>query len=127
KEGLNLLFGGFADYPEWYSTYAFKWTSLQRESAWDVATTARLVNGKIQPGDDIFQVIKALGPPNRVVWTNQYEILLYYNDTAVVMNSSHYRETLPCKNCADWPEQSTRGGFSDNEIAEKLALKKAPQ
>lgn len=125
KESLSLLFATPMDYPEWYSTYAFKWTSLQREKTWDAATVARLSNGQIQPGDDIFQVIKAMGPPNRVVWTNQYEILLYNNDTAIVMNDSHYRETLPCKNCAEWPDQSSGRGLSDREIAEKLELQRA--
>ena len=62
-----------------YTAYAFRWTTLNRREAWDATTIARLDRGELQEGDDVFQVIYALGAPRRVVWTNDLEALYYQN------------------------------------------------
>lgn len=121
---LGRTFGSTMEYHPWYTAYAFRWTTLQKKETWDSTTIERLQNKDIQPGDDVYKVIWALDAPDRVLFTNFSEALLYNNDTAIVMNGSHYKEKKPCKDCYKWPDQSSGGGLNDRQVEERLGIER---
>ena len=70
----HLASGVVAVSPE-TAAYAFRWTTLQRKEKWDPSVIARLEKHDTQPGDDIFQVIYAIGPAEHIIWDKGVEVL----------------------------------------------------
>lgn len=93
-------FGSMMEYHPWYVAYAFRWTTLQKRDGWDPTLIGRLERGESRVGDDIFQLIYAKGPPARLIWDNDAEVLLYMDDTAFVVNSSQVSRIESCPSCA---------------------------
>lgn len=98
-QAANQL-GSTMEYHPWYVAYAFRWTTLQRRNEWPPELIVRLERGDTAIGDDVFRVVYALGPPARVVWNNDAEVLLYANDVALVLNSSMVVRKESCVECS---------------------------
>ena len=116
--------GGTVDFHPWYTAYSFKWNTLRRRQDWDSTTVSRLGKKQVQKGDDIFKVIFALGVPGRVVWDNDFEILAYRIDSAIVFSNGVFDHTVKCSGCFMRYDQNTREGMSEQDVINTLDLKR---
>lgn len=91
--------GSTIEYHPWYVAYAFRWTTLQKRESWPKEMVSRLDQGRSIVGDDVFGLIYAKGPPARLIWDNDVEILLFSDDTAYVMASSKVSRKDKCPDC----------------------------
>ncbi len=107
--------GSSIDFHPWYVAYAFRWNTLKRKPGWGIETQRRLDRGEIKDGDSVFQLIYSLGPPSRIIWDNDFEIILYPENRAVIMNQHKIIEIENCENC--W-----LGTTDEEEIINKLGL-----
>ena len=129
--------GGTMEYHPWYTAYAFRWITLNRKLPnWDQLTRERLSHNKIEIGDDVFKIVYALTPPGRLIWDNDFEILLYRDPPiAVIMNDGLAKEIRPCEHCwqqVDAYEATNEGrgspyghygtSFTDDELISELGL-----
>jgi hypothetical protein len=103
------------DYHPWYVAYAFRWNTLKRKQGWDIGTQSRLDQGVIKEGDSVYQLIYSLGPPSRIIWDNDFEILLFPKNKAVILNAHEVIEVENCDKC--W-----LGATGEEEIIKKLDL-----
>lgn len=87
------------DYNSGYTAYAFKWNLLKKKEAWDNDTLKRLDDKKVVSGDDVFKVIYAIGVPERIIWDNDFEILIYNDDKCILIQNNKCSSILACKGC----------------------------
>jgi|GEM_PF-4589342 len=125
-ESSKMLLGGSDNQPP-FTPYAFKWTTFNRAKEWPLETKERLFRGQIEKGDDVFQVVWALGPPERIIWDNDSEVLAYKRgQQALIMDSSKVQETKQCKGCwEDYRIDEITGviiGIKDYEVLRELGL-----
>tara|TARA_Y100000780_G_scaffold84483_1_gene76409 strand:- start:1033 stop:1590 length:558 start_codon:yes stop_codon:yes gene_type:complete len=91
---------GFApDYHPWYTAYSFKWNTGRRKGNWSDQDIERLNQKRLKKGDTIFKVIDSWGVPTRVIWDNDFEILTFRNNVAVVFIDGVYAYQRKCKGC----------------------------
>ncbi len=106
--------------------YAFRWNTLQKKKKWDPETLSRLDQKKIQPGDDVYKLFYAMGPPKRFVWDNTHEILLYQPDQAMVMDKGILKKIQSCPGC--WEIQTgtelmeNKKGMDHQEVLAALGV-----
>ncbi len=94
--------GGNLYYQALFTAYAFRWTTLQRKQGWSAEERVRLAAGKIQKGDDVFKVVDALGPANRVIYNNEIEALIYWNaGEGLILRDGVLQDRKPCPACRD--------------------------
>ena len=93
-------FGGTHDYHPWYSAYAFRWTTLKNKDMWADDIIQRLSRHEIIEGDDIFKIVFAFGPPDSIIWDNDFEVLFYKSNKALIMNNGQLSKIKDCKGCA---------------------------
>lgn len=107
-----------------YTAYAYRWTSLKRKTIWSPEVLARLERKEASRGDDIFKITYALGAPARVLYDNDFEILLYKDGSAIILNDGTYRLRTTCLNCWVRPVRSGQlnDGIPDNEVITRLGL-----
>ena len=75
---LAKTFGGTLEYHPWYTAYAFRWTTLNKKKpTWSTTKIMRLDAGTIENGDTPFEIFYAKGAPQRLLWDNDFEILIY--------------------------------------------------
>jgi hypothetical protein len=119
-------FGSTVDFHPWYSAYAFRWTTLRRKASWPAPTLERLARQEVEPGDDAFQVVFALGPPGRVIWDNDFEVLAYASGKALIFDSGRLARIASCAGCdvARREERRDEGrvGMTDIEVLDALKL-----
>lgn len=89
----------FGDYHPGYTAYAFKWLTSIKKKDWDGDIIKRLEDGRLSEGDDIFKLIYALGVQDRLIWDNDFEILIFGNK-AIVLKKSAYGKTIDCDKCS---------------------------
>lgn len=87
------------DYNQGYTAYAFRWNMMNKKKSWDDATIERLTQKKLLGGDDTYKIVFAMGPPERIIWDNDFEILIYNNDSALLLKDSKYASMSECKGC----------------------------
>jgi hypothetical protein len=92
--------GVTTDFYDWYSAYAFRWTTLARRPSWTAPDLERLSRKQVSQGDDVFQIVYALGPPVRVIWNNDVEALIFAQDHAVLLKEHRADRVTVCRNCA---------------------------
>lgn len=125
------VLGSTMEFHPWYTAYAFKWTTNNRKASWSPQEIARLDAGTIEPGDDIFKVVYAKGPPRRVIWDNDFEITLYEPDVALIFKEgTFFRQGRSCDNCWNSDMEGDRmdifsaKGMEPNDVIRKLGLKR---
>jgi len=97
---LAKYLGGTIDHHPWYTAYAFRWTTLNRKKpTWSAEKIRRLERHQFVPGDTPFEIFYGLGPPERLMWDNDFEILLYETDVALIMESGRLKKNKICTNC----------------------------
>jgi hypothetical protein len=108
--------GGTIEYHPWYTAYAFRWITLNRKMPnWDQILLGRLSHKEIEIGDDVFKIVYAFTPPERLIWDNDFEILLYQDPPiAVIMKNGLAKEILPYG--------YNKTSFSDDDIISELGL-----
>lgn len=116
--------GSTLEFHPWYTAYAFKWNTLRRKQQWDVATLSRLEKGNLLAGDDAFKVISSIGPPGRVIWDNDFEILAYGSGTAVIFENGLLSRLAACSGCNVRYNSSSGEGMQDPEVIAALGLKR---
>ena len=87
------------DYNVGYTAYAFRWNMMRYKEKWDEPTIKRLKSNQIVRGDDLYKTIYALGSPERIIWDNDFDILIYKNDVAVLIDNDKYKEKMDCNKC----------------------------
>ncbi len=119
-------FGNTMEYHPYYTAYAWRWTTLKRKQQWDKTTVQRLDKNKTQPGDNHFKAIYALGPPRRIIWNNDHEILIYEPDKALIMDHGVLKEIRSCKGCWQLPSgdemMGDRRGMAEPEVLTALGV-----
>jgi len=116
--------GSSLEFHPWYTAYSFRWNTLRKKEHWDPATLSRLENRQVQRGDDVFKVILALGAPGRVVWDNDFEILAYKSDSAMIFANGVFDYSAKCPGCFKRYRQNTREGMLEKEVIDVLRLKR---
>jgi hypothetical protein len=96
----NIAF--VSDFHPGYTAYAFKWNLDSKKKEWDESTTNRLASKNLSKGDDIYKIVFALGVPYRIMWDNDFDILMYENDTAVLLKNNLFDYSTTCKGCTSW-------------------------
>jgi hypothetical protein len=114
--------GSTLEYHPWYTAYAFRWNTLRRMKDWDPATVVRLQQKEIVAGDDIFQVVYAIGPAIRVVWDNDFEVLAYPTGTALLFKKGIYERSAQCIGCDVRFNAGSREGMQDADVISTLNL-----
>lgn len=121
------------DFNRGYTAYAFRWTTLNRQKGWPLEISKRLSNKEIAKEDDVFRIVYALGSPQRVVWNNNFEILLYQNGLSYLMEKEVLKETKVCEKCCEelteneklaYENAGTTYRHSDEWVLKKLNLLK---
>jgi hypothetical protein len=123
----------FNDFNSGYTAYAFRWTVSNKAKEWPPATIDRLQKKSFESGDDLFKIIYALGAPNRIVWNNSHEVLLYKEGTAYLISGGRLANKTLCVDCCEEmsdEEKASRGflpsmpGYtlSDNQVLVRLSL-----
>lgn len=121
--------GSTMEFHPWYTAYAFKWTTDNRKRGWAHQDISRLNRGDIKPGDNIFKVVYAKGPPKRFVWNNDFEIALYEPDVALIFDAGSFSRQATCDNCwnndldGDPMDIFAKKGMEDAEVVRALGLR----
>lgn len=112
------------DFHPRYVSYAFRWTTLRRQKNWPANISERLKRQTLLPGDDVFMVVHALGPPARIVWNNRAEILVYKPGQAIIMDDGKLVREVTCDGCATTESDETTylNPMSDVEIIRAAGL-----
>ena len=118
--------GGTMEFHPWYSAYAFRWTTLNKKRDWPESTIKRLDHKDVQSGDDVFQIVYALGPPKRTIWNNDYEALLFSDENTMVLTDHRLSRASGCKGCTKklpaTDHVPARWIKSEKEIARELSV-----
>lgn len=122
--------GSTMEFHPWYVAYAMRWVTLNKKLLqWDKHTIARLNAKEIVKGDDVFKIVYALTPPKRLIWDNDFEILLYESvPNAILMNGGVVAEIKECNGCWKQEEQSDTNtpwikiGMNENDVLSELKL-----
>jgi hypothetical protein len=88
------------DFNSGYTAYAFRWNMINKKKKWDEATIERLQSKKVLRGDDIYQIVFSLGIPDRIIWDNDFDILIYKDNTAITLEDSRYKCVNECQECS---------------------------
>jgi hypothetical protein len=102
--------------------YAFKWSLINREKIWDNKLKKRLGLKILNEEDNIFKIVKVLGIPERVIWNNEHEVLLYKPNKAILLKDGFYAGEELCKMCykpfivEDVFRDLVETGMSDDEV-----------
>jgi hypothetical protein len=116
--------GSTVEFHPFYTAYAFRWNTLRRKRGWDPSTLARLARKRVLPGDDVFRVTFALGPADRVLWDNDFEILAYSSGDALIFENGRLARIGACAGCGMRYNHRTDEGMQDAEILSTLGLKR---
>ena len=116
--------GSTLEYHPWYTAYAFKWNTLRRRQHWDTGTVSRLDRKDLLPGDDVFQTIFAIGPPGRVIWDNDFEVLAYSSGNALIFENGLLSRVVACPGCDARYNSASREGMQDSQVIAELGLKR---
>lgn len=108
------------DYSPGYTAYAFRWNLNNKINQWDQPTLTRLKSKKLIKGDDIYKIVYAIGLPERIMWDNDFDILLYVDDTAILLNDHKYSYLMACKDCNGWPTHLVRSENSFYKSSDKV-------
>ena len=118
--------GSTIEFHPWYVSYAMRWVTLNvKIKQWDAVDIKRLQLNSVEIGDDIFKTIYALSPPNRIIWDNDFEILIYKTH-AIKFVSGKIIEIKECNGCSELPRQFSindpvkQSGMTEEKILEKL-------
>jgi hypothetical protein len=103
--------GSTNDFHPWYTAYAFKWITNKKAATWGDETNERLREGLLARGDDIFKVVVGRGVPVRIIWDNDFEILLFRGNYAAIFQDSGYSEQKRCTGCATKQFEKQSGGL----------------
>ena len=103
-----------------YTAYAFRWTTLRKADAWPPEVRRRLNEKVLAPGDDIFRITYALGPPARIVWNNRAEILVYSSNQALILSLGTYKTSASCAGCSERYDFQTKLGMPDEDVQAAL-------
>lgn len=114
--------GSSLEYHPWYTAYAFRWTTLRKFEVWDNQVQQRLQNRTVVISDDIFKIIYALGPPSRIIWNNDFEILLYRDGRAINMKGGSLYSYHSCEGCWMEADVASGQGLDEREILENLGF-----
>ena len=107
------------EYHPWYTAFAFRWTSSQRKAAWPPETVARLQRGEVKPGDDVFMIVEAFGPPQRIVTSNWGSVMAYATNRAYVIRDGRLAAAADCIACwqaLDRPSSVWATGMRDDDV-----------
>ncbi|MCD6336893.1 MAG: hypothetical protein J7M01_01510 [Candidatus Marinimicrobia bacterium] len=116
------VIGSSIDYHPWYTAYSFKWNSDKRKQNWDASTLNRLSHKELIVGDDIFQVVNALGVPDRIIYDNDFEILIYKSNFAIIFENNVFLKKQTCIGCSKSFDHTTEDGMSENNIIQTRGL-----
>lgn len=111
--------GSTIDIHPWYAAYAFRWTTLNKRKSWPPEIRSRLDKGDVLYNDDVFQLVYAMGPPSRVIWDNDIEVLLYAEGAAFIIGDSKIKSIKKCPGCWQDPDKY-ESGMSVLEVIKKL-------
>lgn len=87
------------DYNAGYTAYAFRWNLMNKRNKWDQTTIERLETKQIIKEDDIYKIVFAVGMPQRILWDNDFDILMYSNGNAILLDNNKYKYSVECKEC----------------------------
>ena len=118
------LLGSNLEFHPWYTAYSFRWNALRRKEAWDPATVSRLEHGDVRPGDDIFKTVVGRGVPPRVIWDNDFEVLLYKSDEALIFDGGVLARIAACPGCASTYDRASQEGLSEADVVKTLGLQR---
>lgn len=117
--------GGSLEFHPWYTAYAFRWSTLQRRKEWwSSDTISRLERRDVRAGDDIFKVVMGRGVPTRVIWDNDFEILLYKSGEALIFDQGTLARVVACKGCAEIDNPGSTDGMSEDEVVKLVGLER---
>ena len=68
---------------------------------WPDGTVERLKNKQILPGDDVFKIVYSLGPPERIIWDNDFKLLIYKNGLVCKIHDGVLTATKTCEHCCE--------------------------
>ena len=116
--------GSSIQFHPYYTAYAFRWCTMQdKEKEWSAADIDRLDRGELLKQDDVFKVVYAAGPPKRIIWDNEFEILVYESDRALIFENGVYGYGKECEDCWDEYKMNTNeGGLTGPDVLYKLEL-----
>lgn len=117
ENARHIPLSGSIEYHPTYVAYAFRWTRIQRQQGWDQETRDRLQRKELVPGDSIFMIDAAHGPIDRLIWDNDFEILLYEPNLAIsIENDAYASSTTLIKESVEYSRES--------RIIKELGLKR---
>ena len=116
--------GGSMDFHPWYTAYAFKWTTLRKKQTWEPAMVLRLEQGELLPGDDIYKSVFGRGTPFRVIWDNDFELLIYKSGKALIFNDGVFSREKYCSGCSATYDQRAREGMTEDDVIAALGLQR---
>ncbi|RLJ20652.1 hypothetical protein DJ031_05185 [bacterium endosymbiont of Escarpia laminata] len=118
------VFGATMEFHPWYTAYSFKWNTNRRKEHWEHSTLTRLSNKQLRKSDNVFKIIYSLGVPGRVVWDNDFEILAYKPDIAIILSNGLYQSKKVCPGCFERYNITTEDGMYDKGVIDVLGLKR---
>jgi len=115
-----------------YTAYNWRWTTLNRKKpTWSAEKTQRLESGSVLSDDTPFEIFYAKGAPNRIIWDNDFEILIYKPDTAIMLKAGKLKEIKDCPGCWEAPtntdddaDEFSKSGMHEWDILAALDLKR---
>lgn len=105
-----------------YVAYAFRWNTLRKKSDWPRDVTYRLDSHDVIKGDDIFQVTYALGAPDRVIFDNDFEVIMYKSGKVFSLSNGKVESIFFCENCHAKRDEKLDSGMSDLSVITTLGL-----
>lgn len=116
------LWGGTIEYHPWYTAYAFKWNSDKRKSKWNETILKRLEGNNLVEGDNIFKVVYARGVPDRLIWDNDFELLIYESGEALIFKNGVFHKESKCLGCSKEYDEMIEEGMDENDVLRTLGL-----
>jgi hypothetical protein len=118
--------GSTIEFHPWYVSYAVRWVTINiKLNQWNESDINRLKLKSVEVGDDVFKIIYALSPPKRLIWDNDFEILIY-QDNALKITDGKIAEIKECGGCSELPRQfsindpNKSSGMTEEQVLEKL-------
>ncbi len=72
---------------------------MKKKNNWDKKTIERLNSKNLTVEDDIYKIVFAMGIPERIIWDNDFDILIYKDNTALILRNDNYLSIMECSRC----------------------------
>jgi hypothetical protein len=110
------------DYNAGYTAYAFRWNLINKKKEWDKETIERPKAKIVVEGDDIYKIVFALQTPKRILWDNDFDILIYNDTTSLSLEHGKLNNMMTCFTCLNKLSEDDKRIMGINEKGDVYRL-----